>query len=360
VNTPGSEACARAINGDLLVTSKLLIQLGRASPATEVSSESPLAYVLRDALDGSTQVTLLATASPALMQYKSTHGVLKMADMCKGTPAAPPPLNKGSYLGSKGAGSRSTPRTTQGGKGSGRGSGPVKTQNSSCTPAMKPEKYKSPSDLMWLRNYLSSRGAPNADIEANCHSLLELRHLGVTLGLLQPTADEEVPPVKVPVEQPCWALPTKVAVPPVEPGTVAMLTFCDPSRVNSATLVKKISSPSALKIIFAKMDIDDDGFISKDEFKNAMAGSGKHDIHALLDASGVEWEKVYHNMDTNGDNFVSLEEFVQAASPKFWKTRDLLAANLRSDSAAATSRASRKKAAWGNANYQAVKRDLGY
>ena len=111
--------------------------------------------------------------------------------MCKGTPAAPPPLNKGSYLGSKGAGSRSTPRTTQGGKGSGRGSGPVKTQNSSCTPAMKPEKYKSPSDLMWLRNYLSSRGAPNADIEANCHSLLELRHLGVTLGLLQPTADEE-------------------------------------------------------------------------------------------------------------------------------------------------------------------------
>jgi len=99
VNTPGSEACARAINGDLLVTSKLLIQLGRASPATEVSSESPLAYILRDALDGSTQVTLLATASPALMQYKSTHGVLKMADMCKGTPAAPPPLNKGSYLG---------------------------------------------------------------------------------------------------------------------------------------------------------------------------------------------------------------------------------------------------------------------
>ena len=83
------------------------------------------------------------------------------------------------------------------------------------------------------------------------------------------------------------------------------------------------SADEMLQEIFAIIDTNKDGVISKEEFQVAMSGKHKRELHALFSGTGVSWETLFHHMDANGDEYVDFEEFVQAANPEFWQGKGL-------------------------------------
>jgi Ca2+-binding EF-hand superfamily protein len=91
----------------------------------------------------------------------------------------------------------------------------------------------------------------------------------------------------------------------ISPNTMnALLAAQSQSDTSSASAT---SRSAALKDLFAKIDGDGDGKITKSEFENALGAGGTNTANA---------DSVFGKLDTDGDGSVSLGELASALKPK--------------------------------------------
>jgi len=92
----------------------------------------------------------------------------------------------------------------------------------------------------------------------------------------------------------------------------ALLDAQSQSSAGSATTASK-SRSSALKDLFAQIDGDGDGKITKSEFEEALGAGGTNLANA---------DSVFGKLDKDGDGSVSLKELASALKPKGHHHRD--------------------------------------
>ena len=61
---------------------------------------------------------------------------------------------------------------------------------------------------------------------------------------------------------------------------------------------------------FKIIDTDDDGFVSRKEFQDAMV-FGKHadQLHAAFGAAGASWKKLFGWLDSDRDGLITFDDF---------------------------------------------------
>merc|ERR1711934_685365 len=71
----------------------------------------------------------------------------------------------------------------------------------------------------------------------------------------------------------------------------------------------RVKSNERAAAVFAEIDTNGDGMLSKNEFHRAMAGRRKDTLRTMLDSQGKSWKSIYEALDRNHDGEISLEEF---------------------------------------------------
>jgi Ca2+-binding EF-hand superfamily protein len=70
-------------------------------------------------------------------------------------------------------------------------------------------------------------------------------------------------------------------------------------------------------------DLDGNGFISKQELKDVFQGAQELSSGALVLEDGI-WTKIIQEVDTNRDNLISAEEFLQSMQAVFGQHSSVL------------------------------------
>ena len=93
----------------------------------------------------------------------------------------------------------------------------------------------------------------------------------------------------------------------ISPATMSALLEAQSQSTTGATAPASTSRSDALKDLFAQIDADGDGNLSKSEFGNALGAGGTNLAKA---------DDVFSKMDKNGDGSVSLGEMMAALKGK--------------------------------------------
>ena len=89
----------------------------------------------------------------------------------------------------------------------------------------------------------------------------------------------------------------------ISPATMSALLSAQSQATAGSTASPTTSRTDALKDLFAQVDADSDGKLSKSEFENAL-GAGGTNLKAA--------DNVFSKLDQNGDDSVSLDEMMKA------------------------------------------------
>jgi hypothetical protein len=101
----------------------------------------------------------------------------------------------------------------------------------------------------------------------------------------------------------------------------------------------------SLREVFDAIDLNNDGVISKDEFKKAFTGRRKAELRGKFDAVGVSWKQVFDAMDNDKSGAIDFKEFERAAGVAGGKPLSQYPEDVQMEVAAAKERAARRAAA---------------
>jgi hypothetical protein len=93
----------------------------------------------------------------------------------------------------------------------------------------------------------------------------------------------------------------------ISPGTMSALLAAQGHATTGSTASPTTSRTDALKDLFAQIDADSDGKLSKSEFENALGAGGTNLKQA---------DRVFGKLDKDGDGAVSLDEMMSALKGK--------------------------------------------
>lgn len=93
----------------------------------------------------------------------------------------------------------------------------------------------------------------------------------------------------------------------IAPGTMSALLAAQGQATTGSSPSSSTSRSDALKDLFAQIDADGDGKLSKTEFENALGAGGTNLTRA---------ERVFGKLDKDGDGAVSLDEMMSALKGK--------------------------------------------
>jgi hypothetical protein len=93
----------------------------------------------------------------------------------------------------------------------------------------------------------------------------------------------------------------------ISPGTMSALLAAQGHATTGSTASPTTSRTDALKDLFAQIDADSDGKLSKSEFENALGAGGTNLKQA---------DRVFGKLDKDGDGAVSLDEMMSALKSK--------------------------------------------
>lgn len=98
-------------------------------------------------------------------------------------------------------------------------------------------------------------------------------------------------------------------------AVTAVLASCAQSSSGQALRKGKGVRPDP-SVVFPKLDVNQDGYLSIDEFQSAKRGKGKLAAATSAVAPSLEKkQKRFAAIDTNGDLKISQQEFVNAPRP---------------------------------------------
>lgn len=93
----------------------------------------------------------------------------------------------------------------------------------------------------------------------------------------------------------------------IMPATMSALLAAQSQETTGSAASSSISRSDALKDLFAQVDADSDGKLSKSEFENALGAGGTNLAQA---------DRVFGKLDKDGDGAVSLAEMMSALKGK--------------------------------------------
>ena len=93
----------------------------------------------------------------------------------------------------------------------------------------------------------------------------------------------------------------------ISPATMSALLAAQSQATTGSAPSASTSRSDALKDLFAQIDADSDGKLSKSEFENALGAGGTNVTQA---------DSVFGKLDKDGDSAVSLDEMMSALNGK--------------------------------------------
>lgn len=85
---------------------------------------------------------------------------------------------------------------------------------------------------------------------------------------------------------------------------------CPPAAVPVPQARMSTIQAAAVQQLFDEIDQDGDGSISHSELNRALKGKRKKKLREMFEARNLNWKDVFAKLDSNNDGVISLQEFM--------------------------------------------------